>query len=419
MNKEILSIVESIENKKLLSREEIFKILEFALSIATKKKYPYDIDVRISINRQNGDFHTFRRWLIVLYVTKPTREITLEAAQFENRYVRINDYIEDQIDSVMLNRFTTQIIKQEIIKKIREIEMKKILDNIYHYPNQIVTGIVTSIKKKYIILNLNDHIEVMMQDKDMIPKEHLKLGDRIKGILYHEHIPKKGIQLFISRSKPEILFELFKIEIPEVKEKVVQIKAVARHTGFRSKVAVISYDHCIDPIGACIGIRGTRIQAISKEIFDERIDIILWNNNPAQFVINAMAPANVIDIIVHEDSYTMDILVDTSYLSQAIGRHGQNVRLASKLSGWKLNILTVEEFKKKNTIKMRKIYNLFFKCLQLQKYIINILIKEGFSSLEELFYISDNVLLKIQDININIVLWIRKKLKKIFFNSLN
>ncbi|CAL4042946.1 Transcription termination/antitermination protein NusA [Buchnera aphidicola (Phyllaphis fagi)] len=418
MNKEILSIVEYISNKKSLPREIIFQALEVALSIATKKKYSYEINVRVNINRENGNVNTFRRWMIVLQVTKPTQEITLEAAQFENQYAKLNDYIEDEIKSVTFDRITIQTAKRVIIKKVREAEVAITINKFCHFQYQIITGIVKKIKKYYMILNLDNCLEVTLKKEDMIPRENFRLGDRVKGILYHVHSKFKGIQLFLSRTKPEMLIELFKIEVPEIKEKLVKIKAIARHPGFRSKVAVKSYDNCIDPIGSCIGIRGTRVQAVSKEMFGERIDIILWHDNPAQFVINAMAPANVVSVVVYEDSYTMDIEVDRNCLAQAIGQNGQNVRLASKLSGWKLNILTIDDLNKKNKIRMREIYNIFSKYLNLQKHIIKILMQEGFSALEEFCCMSDNELLQIQGINIDAVNIIRKVSNQVLSNFL-
>ncbi|WP_422667293.1 transcription termination factor NusA [Buchnera aphidicola] len=398
MNKEILAVVEAVSNEKSLPREKIFEALEMALATATKKKHEQEIDVRVSINRKTGDFSTFRRWSVVEIVTQPTREITIEAACFESEKVEINDYVEDQIESVIFDRITTQTAKQVIVQKVREAERAMLVDQFRKYTGEIITGIVKKINRDNLTLDLGNNAEALILREGMLPRENFRPGDRIRGLLYGVYPEARGAQLFISRSKPEMLIELFRIEVPEIGEELIEIKAAARDPGLRAKIAVKTNDNRIDPIGACVGMRGARVQAVSNELCGERIDIILWDDNPAQFVINAMAPAEVAAIIVDEDHHTMDIAVDTNHLAQAIGRNGQNVRLASQISGWELNVMTTEELHKKHEQEAHIAFNLFKKHLNIDEKIINILVKEGFSSLEELAYIPFNELSSIKNL---------------------
>ncbi|XBC41092.1 MAG: transcription termination factor NusA [Buchnera aphidicola (Nurudea yanoniella)] len=412
MSKEILAVVEAVSNEKSLPREKIFEALESALAIATKKKYDQEIDVRVKINRKNGSFETFRRWLVVNEVFHPTKEITFEAAQFENNLVKINDYVEDKMSSVTFDRITTQTAKQVIVQKVREAERAMIVDQFRSHSGEIVTGIVKKIHRDSIILDLGNNAEAWILKEDMLPRENFRLGDRIKGVLYAVYPESRGAQLFVSRSKPEMLIELFKIEVPEIGEEVIEIKAAARDPGSRAKIAVKSNDKRIDPVGACVGMRGARVQAVSSELCGERIDIVLWDNDSAQFVINSMAPADVSSIVVDEDNHTMDIAVDSGNLAQAIGRNGQNVRLASQLSGWEINVMTIDDLKLKHQKEADKILNIFKKYLKIDEKILKILIKEGFSSVEELAYVPFKELLNINAVDEELALLIRKKSKK-------
>ncbi|CAL4323447.1 transcription termination factor NusA [Buchnera aphidicola] len=398
MNKEILAVVEAVSNEKSLPREKIFEALEIALATATKKKHEQEIDVRVSINRKTGDFSTFRRWTVVEIVTQPTREITLEAACFESEQVELNDQIEDKIESVMFDRITTQTAKQVIVQKVREAERAMLVDQFRKYTGEIVTGIVKKIYRDNLTLDLGNNAEALILREGMLPRENFRPGDRVRGVLYGVYPDARGAQLFISRSKPEMLIELFRIEVPEIGEELIEIKAAARDPGSRAKIAVKTNDKRIDPIGACVGMRGARVQAVSSELCGERIDVILWDDNPAQFVINAMAPAEVAAIIVDEDHHIMDIAVDANHLAQAIGRNGQNVRLASQISGWELNVMTTEDLHTKHEQEAHVAFHLFKKYLNVDEKIINILVKEGFSSLEELVYIPFNELLTIKDL---------------------
>ncbi|QCI18348.1 transcription termination/antitermination protein NusA [Buchnera aphidicola (Aphis nasturtii)] len=415
MNKEILAVVEAVSNEKSLPREKIFEALEVALATATKKKHEQEIDVRVSINRKTGNFSTFRRWMVVDIVNHPTKEITLAAASFEGDKVQLNDYIEDKIDSVNFDRITTQTAKQVIVQKVREAERAMLVDQFRQHIGQIVIGVVKKINRDNLTLDLGNNAEAIILKEGMLPRENFRPGDRIRGILYGVYPEARGAQLFMSRSKTEMLIELFRIEVPEIGEEIIEIKAAARDAGSRAKIAVKTNDKRIDPVGACVGMRGARVQAVSSELCGERIDIILWNDNPAQFVINAMAPADVTSIIVDEDRHTMDIAVDSNNLAQAIGRNGQNVRLASQISGWELNVMTTEDLKIKYKEEASAAFNIFKKYLNVSEKIITILVKEGFSSLEELAYIPIDELSSINNLTEAEVKLVRERAK----NGLN
>ncbi|AAO27062.1 N utilization substance protein A [Buchnera aphidicola str. Bp (Baizongia pistaciae)] len=412
MNKEILAVVEAVSNEKSLPREKIFEALECALAIATKKKYDQEIDVRVKINRKNGNFETFRRWLVVNQVLQPTKEITLEAAKFEDVTVKVNDYIEDKMISVTFDRITTQTAKQVIVQKVREAERAMIVEQFRKYFGKILTGIVKKINRESITLDLGNNAEALILKEDMLPRENFRLGDRVRGVLYAIYPESRGAQLFVTRSKPEMLIELFKIEVPEIGEEIIEIKSAARDPGSRAKIAVKSNDKRVDAVGACVGMRGARVQAVSSELCGERIDIVLWDKNSAQFIINSMAPAEVSSIVLDEDRHTIDIAVDSNNLAQAIGRNGQNVRLASQLSGWEINVMTVDDLKLKHQEEKDKILNIFTKYLKIDQKISNILIDEGFSSIEELVYIPFNELLNINSITQELAYSIRESAKK-------
>lgn len=406
MNKEILAVVEAVSNEKSLPREKIFEALETALATATKKKYEQEIDVRVSINRKTGDFDTFRRWVVVDEVTQPTREITLEAAQYEETDTELGGYIEDQIDSVTFDRITTQTAKQVIVQKVREAERSMVVDAFREHEGEIVTGVVKKVNHDSIMLDLGSNAEAVIGCKDMLLRENFRPGDRIRGVLYAVRPEVRGAQLFVSRSSPEMLKELFRIEVPEIGEEVIEIKAAARDPGSRAKIAVKTNDKRIDPVGACVGMRGARVQAVSSELGGERIDIILWDDNPAQFVINAMAPADVASIVVDEDNCTMDIAVEASNLAQAIGRNGQNVRLASQLlkqhrddDRWELNVMTADDLQVKHQAEAHAAINTFTKYLDIDEDFATVLVEEGFSTLEELAYVPIKELLEIDGLD--------------------
>ncbi|ADP11203.1 MULTISPECIES: transcription termination factor NusA [Erwinia] len=417
MNKEILAVVEAVSNEKSLPREKIFEALESALATATKKKYEQEIDVRVSIDRKSGDFDTFRRWLIVDEVTQPTREITLEAAIYEDESLSLGGFVEDQIESVTFDRITTQTAKQVIVQKVREAERAMVVDQFREQEGEIITGVVKKVNRDNISLEVrpndgsNTNAEAVIIREDMLPRENFRPGDRIRGVLYAVRPEARGAQLFVSRSKPEMLIELFRIEVPEIAEEVLEIKAAARDPGSRAKIAVKTNDKRIDPVGACVGMRGARVQAVSSELGGERIDIVLWDDNPAQFVINAMAPADVASIVVDEDNHTMDIAVEAGNLAQAIGRNGQNVRLASQLSGWDLNVMTVDDLQAKHQAEAHAAIDVFTKHLDIDEDFATLLVEEGFSSLEELAYVPIKELLEIDGLDEETVEALRDRAK--------
>ncbi|MCR3755839.1 MAG: transcription termination/antitermination protein NusA [Sodalis sp. Psp] len=411
MNKEILAVVEAVSNEKAVPREKIFEALEMALATATKKKYEKEIEVRVSIDRKSGDFDTFRRWLIVDEVIQPTREITLEAAQFEDPQAQLGGYIEDAIESVMFDRITTQTAKQVIVQKVREAERAMVIDQFRNHEGEIVTGVVKKVNRDSVSLDLGSNAEAVISRGDMLPRENFRLGDRIRGVLYSVRPEARGAQLFVSRSRPEMLIELFRIEVPEIGEEVIEIKAAAHDPGSRAKIAVKTNDKRIDPVGACVGMRGARVQAVSSELGGERIDIVLWDDNPAQFVINAMAPADVASIVVDEDKHTMDIAVAAGNLAQAIGRNGQNVRLASQLSGWELNVMTVDDLQEKHQAEAHTAIDIFTKNLDIDEEFATMLVEEGFFSLEELVYVPINELLGIKGLDEKAVEALRERAK--------
>ncbi|ADO46805.1 transcription termination factor NusA [[Enterobacter] lignolyticus] len=416
MNKEILAVVEAVSNEKALPREKIFEALESALATATKKKYEQEIDVRVEIDRKSGDFDTFRRWVIVEEVTQPTKEITLEAARFEDESLNVGDYVEDQIESVTFDRITTQTAKQVIVQKVREAERAMVVDQFRDQEGEIVTGMVKKVNRDNISLEIKSegmagNAEAVILREDMLPRENFRPGDRIRGVLYAVRPEARGAQLFVTRSKPEMLVELFRIEVPEIGEEVIEIKAAARDPGSRAKIAVKTNDKRIDPVGACVGMRGARVQAVSTELGGERIDIVLWDDNPAQFVINAMAPADVASIVVDEDKHTMDIAVEAGNLAQAIGRNGQNVRLASQLSGWELNVMTVDDLQAKHQAEAHAAIDTFTKYLDIDEEFATVLVEEGFSSLEELAYVPMKELLEIDGLDEDTVEALRERAK--------
>ncbi|HDX4049541.1 TPA: transcription termination/antitermination protein NusA [Enterobacter soli] len=416
MNKEILAVVEAVSNEKSLPREKIFEALESALATATKKKYEQEIDVRVEIDRKSGDFDTFRRWVIVEEVTQPTKEITLEAARFEDESLNVGEYVEDQIESVTFDRITTQTAKQVIVQKVREAERAMVVDQFRDQEGEIITGVVKKVNRDNISLEVKSeglagNAEAVILREDMLPRENFRPGDRIRGVLYAVRPEARGAQLFVTRSKPEMLVELFRIEVPEIGEEVIEIKAAARDPGSRAKIAVKTNDKRIDPVGACVGMRGARVQAVSTELGGERIDIVLWDDNPAQFVINAMAPADVASIVVDEDKHTMDIAVEAGNLAQAIGRNGQNVRLASQLSGWELNVMTVDDLQAKHQAEAHAAIDTFTKYLDIDEDFATVLVEEGFSSLEELAYVPMKELLEIDGLDEPTVEALRERAK--------
>lgn len=416
MSKEILLVVDAVSNEKALPRESIFEAMETALETATKKKYEGDIEVRVCIDRITGEFDTFRRWLVIApseeQMENPYAEITLAAAQYDEPEINVGEYVEDQIESVTFDRVTTQTAKQVIVQKIREAERGLIVDAYQEHVGEIITGVVKKASRDSVILDLGNNAEAIVYRDDMLPRETFRPGDRIRGLLYDIKPEARGAQLFVSRTKPEMLVELFRVEVPEIGEEMLEIKGAARDPGSRAKISVKSNDKRIDPVGACVGMRGSRVQAVSSELGGERVDIVLYDDNPAQYVINAMAPAEVASIIVDEDKNTMDIAVEDDNLAMAIGRSGQNVRLASQLTGWELNVMTVADMNEKHQAENDKVLSLFIDKLDLDEDFATLLCEEGFTSLEEIAYVPAAEMLEIDGMDEDIVEELRARAKE-------
>ncbi|MCO7190309.1 MULTISPECIES: transcription termination factor NusA [unclassified Pseudoalteromonas] len=416
MAKEILLVAEAVSNEKAVPREKIFEALEFALATATKKKHEGEIEVRVSIDRKTGEYDTFRRWMVVNpqedgSLENPYAEITFEAAQVEEPDIQLGDFVEEQIESIQFDRITTQMAKQVIVQKVREAERALIVDAYKDQEGELVTGVVKKASRDTVVLDLGNNAEAVIYREDMLPRESFRPGDRVRGLLYAVKPEARGAQLFVTRSKPEMLMELFRIEVPEIGEEMIELKGAARDPGSRAKIAVKSNDKRIDPVGACVGMRGARVQAVSTELGGERVDIVLYDDNPAQFVINAMAPAEVASIVMDEDTRTMEIAVEADNLAQAIGRNGQNVRLASQLTGWELNVMTVEDMERKNAEESDKLINLFTEALDIDDDFATLLINEGFSTLEEVAYVPVAEFLEIDGLDEDTVEELRKRAK--------
>ncbi len=411
MNKEILAVAEAVSNEKGVPRERIFEALEIALATATKKKHEAEIDVRVAIDRKTGDFETFRRWEVVQEVTAPTLEITFDAAHYDDETVQLGDFIEDEIQSVTFDRITTQTAKQVIVQKVREAERAQVVEQFMDNEGELITGIVKKVNRDAVIIDLGSNAEAVIQRDDQLPRENFRPGDRVRGLLYSVRPEARGFQLFMTRSKSEMLSELFRIEVPEIGEELIEIMGAARDPGSRAKIAVKTNDKRIDPVGACVGMRGARVQAVSGELGGERIDIVLWDEDPAQFVINAMAPAEVDSIIVDEDNHTMDIAVEAGNLAQAIGRSGQNIRLASQLTGWELNVMTVADLQKKHQEEAKESIDVFTRHLDIDEEFASVLVEEGFTTLEEIAYVPVGELLQVEGLDEETVDMLRTRAK--------
>ena len=415
MSKEILLVVDAVSNEKALPRESIFEAMETALETATKKKYDGDIAVRVSIDRTSGEFETFRRWLVIAddqEMENSYAEMTLSAAQYDDDEIDLGGFVEEQIESVTFDRVTTQTAKQVIVQKIREAERALIVDAYQEQLGELVTGVVKKASRDSVILDLGNNAEAIIYRDDMLPRENFRPGDRIRGLLYEIKPEARGAQLFVSRTKPEMLIELFSIEVPEIGEEMLEIKGAARDPGSRAKISVKSNDKRLDPVGACVGMRGSRVQAVSGELGGERVDIVLYDDNPAQYVINAMSPAEVASIIVDEDKGTMDIAVEEGNLAMAIGRSGQNIRLASQLTGWELNVMTVSDMNEKHQAENDKVISLFTDKLDIDDDFAGMLADEGFTSLEEIAFVPVAELLEIDGLDEEIVEALRERAKE-------
>ncbi len=413
MNKEILLVVDVVSNEKGVDKEIIFEAIEAALATATRKRHGGDIDVRVEIDRETGDYKTFRRWQVVEddAVEYPLRQFTLSAAREENPDVQVGDYIEEEIESVNFGRIAAQTAKQVIVQKVREAERARIVEEYKDRIGEMLYGTVKRVERGNVTLDLGNNVEAFIPREEMIPREPVRTGDRLRGYLKDVRHEPRGPQLFVSRTAPEFIIELFKLEVPEVGDGLIEIRGAARDPGLRAKIAVHSNDPRLDPVGACVGMRGARVQAVSNELAGERVDIVLWNENPALFVINAMAPAEVSSVMIDEDAHSMDIVVEEEMLAQAIGRNGQNVRLASELTGWELNVMTEAQAEEKNEQETARLIQLFQEHLGVDEEVGEILAREGFSTIEEVAYVPASEMLEIEEFDEEIVTELRERAK--------
>ena len=345
MNKEILLVAEAVSNEKDVSKAVIFEAIEVALATATKKRYDEEADIRVVIDRATGDYDTFRRWLVVDNQAVPAlgTELTMQEAEEIDTNLQPGDYHEEQVESVAFGRIAAQTAKQVIVQKVREAERAKVVDLYRDRQGELIAGTVKKVTRDNVIVDLGNNAEALLPRENLLPREIFRMGERVRAVLQEVRSEGRGPQLILSRTSSEMLIELFSIEVPEIAEQMIEIRAAARDPGARSKIAVKTQDRRLDPVGACVGMRGARVQAVSDELGGERVDIILWDDNPAQLVINAMAPAEVASIVMDEETHSMDVAVDEDALAMAIGRAGQNVRLAAELTGWELNVMSEAE----------------------------------------------------------------------------
>ncbi|MCE2943274.1 MAG: transcription termination factor NusA [Lysobacteraceae bacterium] len=407
MSKELLLVIEAVANEKGVPRQVILEAMEAALASAAKKRYPeQDVACRVSINPKDGSYETFRRWEVVaddVVMESPDRMVRLMDAVDDKADAQVGDFIEAPIENPEFGRISAQAAKQVIVQRVREAERQQVVDAWKDRVGELVTGVVKRAERGNVYVDLGGNAEAFIPKDKSIPRDALRPGDRVRGYLYEVRAESRGPQLFISRTAPEFMIELFKLEVPEVGQGLVEIKAAARDPGDRAKIAVLAHDHRTDPIGACIGMRGSRVQAVSNELNGERIDIVLWSENAAQFVINAMAPAEVQSIIVDEERHSMDLAVAEENLAKAIGKGGQNVRLASRLSGWQLNVMTQDQISAKSEAEQAAARRLFMDKLEVDEEIAGILVGEGFSTVEEIAYVPVAELLAVEGFDEDIV----------------
>jgi len=421
VNKEILMVVDAVSNEKGVDKEVIFEALEAALASAARKKHGEEWDVRVAIDRKSGDYETFRRWKVFAddstELEVPERELRLDDARDTDAKAEIGGFVEQSMESVAFGRIAAQQAKQVIVQKVREAERSQVVDAYRDRVGTLVSGVVKRVDRNGIYVDLGSNAEGFVPRTDMIPREQVKPQDRVKAFLKEVRSEPRGPQLFLTRTAPEFLIELFKLEVPEVGQGLIQILGAARDPGVRAKIAVKSNEPRIDPVGACVGMRGSRVQAVSNEIAGERVDIIPFDQNPAQFVINAMSPAEVISIVVDEESHSMDIAVAEDKLSQAIGRGGQNIRLASQLSGWDLNVMTESDAEAKSDSESRVLVENFMKQLDVDEDVATILAQEGFSTIEEIAYVPQGELSSIEEFDEDMVKELRNRARDVLLTQ--
>jgi len=389
MNRELLMLVEAISREKNVERDVVLGAVESALAQATKKLYQGEVDIRVAVDRDSGNYETFRRWLVV-----PDDEVALLGTQFtteeaieEDVNLKPGDIHEIDVENVEFGRIAAQTAKQVIVQRVRDAERAQVVEQYIDRVNDLVAGTVKKVTRDNVIVDLGNNAEGLLPREQLVGRETFRVNDRVRAILKEISTESRGPQLILSRACTEMLIELFKIEVPEIAEEVIQIRAAARDPGSRAKIAVKTNDQRIDPVGACVGMRGSRVQAVSNELDNERVDIVLWDDNPAQLVINGMAPAEVESIVVDEDSGTMDVAVSQDNLAQAIGRSGQNVRLAAQLTGWTINVMSLEDAAEKHEAEAGQVIQVFMDSLDIDEDVAEILVEEGFTTLEEVAYV--------------------------------
>ncbi len=413
MNRELLMLVEAISREKNVERDVVLGAVEAALAQATKKLYEGDVDIRVALDRDSGNYETFRRWHVVpdeAGLQLPDQEILLFEAKEQIPDIEVDEYIEEPIESVPIGRIGAMAAKQVILQKIRDAEREMLLNDFMSRGDNIFVGTVKRMDKGDIIVE-SGRVEGRLRRTEMIPKENLRIGDRVRAMIMEVDLTLRGAPIVLSRSAPDFMIELFRQEVPEIEQGLLEIKSCARDPGSRAKIAVLSHDKRVDPIGTCVGVRGTRVNGVTNELAGERVDIVLWSEDPAQFVIGALAPANVSSIVVDEERHAMDVVVDEENLAIAIGRGGQNVRLASELTGWKINIMDAAESAQKLAVETDSGRRLFMDKLDVDEEIADILIAEGFTSLEEVAYVPLQEMLEIESFDEDTVHELRTRAK--------
>jgi N utilization substance protein A len=421
MSKEILMVVDAVSNEKGVEKEIVFEAIEAALASATRRKHGEDIDVRVAINRDSGDYDTWRRWLVFedesTELEVPDRELRMIDAVDIDENAEPGGYVEVPMESIEFGRIAAQTAKQVIVQKIREAEREQVVEEYKDREGEMLSGLVKRVDRNGVYIDLGGNAEGFVPRDQMVPREPVRPQDRIKALLTEVRSEPRGPQLFMTRTSPQFLVELFKIEVPEVGQGLIDILGAARDPGLRAKIAVRSNDARIDAVGACVGMRGSRVQAVSNELAGERVDIILWDDNSAQFVVNAMSPAEVVSIVVDEDKHSMDVAVEEDKLSQAIGRGGQNIRLASELSGWELNVMTAADAEEKSEAEMRELIELFSRQLDVDEEVALILVQEGFSTIEEVAYVPASELVAIEEFDEDIVDELRSRARDVLLTQ--
>ena len=421
MNKEILLVADAVSNEKGVDKDIIFQAIEAALATAARKKHGMEMDIRVAIDRESGDYESFRRWEVLddedPEFESTERQILYSYAIQNHPDIQIGEYIEEPVESVAFGRISAHTAKQVIVQKIREAERSQIVDIFQDRVGELVMGVVKRTDHSGTYIDLGNNAEGYIPRDHMIAREAMRPGDRVRAFLHEVREEVRGPQLFLTRTAPEFLIELFKLEVPEVGQGLIEVLSAARDPGLRAKIAVKSNDPRLDPVGACVGMRGSRVQSVSNELAGERIDIILWDENPAQYVINAMSPAAVTSIVVDEDKNSMDIAVEDEKLSQAIGRGGQNVKLASQLTGWELNVMTEGQAEEKSEVETRQIVEMFMSQLDVDEEVAVILAQEGFSSVEEVAYVPPKELVEVEEFDEEIVEELRARARDVLLTT--